>query len=121
MVFITMSLFILNSAISVEKCLELKLATFSCIEFLHGLITHFLDDLLIFVSEKGPLIIILNGVNMCSTTNTDEFDNQNQSRDSCKGDAHNERQNMVRYNVKHFYKRPFKFSNYYFLYLVSPC
>ena len=39
MVFITMSLFILNSAISVEKCLELKLATFSCIEFLHGLIT----------------------------------------------------------------------------------
>ena len=48
-------------------------------------------------------MIILNGVNMCSTTNTDEFDNQNQSRDSCKGDAHNERQNMVRYNVKHLY------------------
>ena len=66
---------------------------------------HFLD-LLIFVSKKGPLIIIiLNGVNMSSTTNTDEFDNQNQSSNSCEGDAHNERQNIVRYNVKHFYTK----------------
>ena len=38
---------------------------------------------------------------MSSTTNTDEFDNQNQCSDSREGDSHNERQNIIRYNVKH--------------------
>ena len=75
-------------------------------------------DLLIFVSEKGPLIFILNGVNMSSTTNTDEFDNQNQCSDSCKGDAHNERQNATRYNVKHFNTNLFQFSFWIIIFYI---